>query len=282
MAKAIRYVYSARTDVGRERSHNEDGIVAFHFDSIADSKVETYGFFAVSDGMGGHNAGEIASMTAIKSMVGVVNRRFFEKITRSHSFQLPDHVFNYHFKKDKSKTRFPLADTVLRVAVKKANEDIIHLSRKNPAFFGMGATVTAALLHGASLTFVNVGDSRCYLVRKGAIAQLTQDHTVVNQLMEMGKITQEEARTHPAKNFLYRSLGSEEEVVPDVRSASLEAPSTLLLCSDGLSNMVPDHAILEVASHCHDPHAATRKLIDMANKAGGRDNISVVLVKVVR
>lgn len=280
MDRSIRLKYAARTDVGRERTGNEDGILALSFASTTDSRSVSCGFFVVSDGMGGHNAGEIASMTAVKSVMNTINREFFQKLSDVDFFRLPSHVYNYHFRREVNIRRMPKAPTVLRRAVRRANGDIIDLSRKNPAFFGMGATITAAVITGRSLVVANVGDSRCYLAGKGSISQLTHDHTIVSQLLHLGKITAEEAEIHPAKNFLYKSLGSEERVEPDLVERELEAPSTVVLCSDGLSNMVSNEGILEAVQRNKDPHKAVDTLVRLANQAGGKDNISVIVVQV--
>ena len=281
MKDMVKLSYSARSDVGRSRPHNEDGVAAYHFTSLTNSRHITFGVFAVSDGMGGHNAGEIASMTAIKSLMSSINRDYFQAMLAKNLYELPDHVFNYHFRKGRRRkeTRLDPAQ-ILKRAIQKANTDIIELSRKNPAFFGMGATLTAAILENRMLTLVSVGDSRCYLVQNNTLKQLTRDHTIVSQMLELGTITAEEAEHHPGKNFLYRSLGADEVMDIDLHQEELSPPSWLLICSDGLNNMVSDRAILELLSRSREPHAVTDKLIRLANRAGGKDNISAVLVKV--
>jgi len=279
MKKNLHFSYATRTDVGKERRHNEDGVGAYTFTSVTNSQMISSGFFVVSDGMGGHNAGEIASMTAIRSLMSVINRDYFQKLFLSKHYQLPDHVYNYHFKKTKRRSLLPVPSHILPRAIQKANADIIELSRKNPAFFGMGATLTAAILVDSHLTIANVGDSRCYVMQKNKLELVTRDHTIVNQMLELGTITQEEAVCHPGRNFLYRSLGSDEVMELDVFEKELEPPAWVLLCSDGLSTMVSDEEIFELIRRSRNTDRVAERLIKAANRAGGRDNISVILVK---
>ncbi|MBN2432988.1 MAG: Stp1/IreP family PP2C-type Ser/Thr phosphatase [Acidobacteria bacterium] len=280
MTRNITLSYAAQTHVGRERPHNEDGVAAYSFSSVTNSQAITCGLFVVSDGMGGHNAGEIASMTAIKSMVSAINRDYFQKLVQSRFFRLPDNVYNYHFKKMKPPVPPLPPRRVLPQAIQRANRDIIELSRKNPAFFGMGATITAAIIVDRTLTVASVGDSRCYVIGREQLKQVTRDHTIVNQMLELGTITPEEAKYHPGRNFLYRSLGSDEVMELDVYEEELTPPVWVLLCSDGLNNMVSDEQIQTVIDGARSPERAATRLVRIANRAGGKDNISVVLVKV--
>jgi protein phosphatase len=280
MTRSLNINYSARTDVGRERRHNEDGVAAFDFTTATDGRAGTCALFAVSDGMGGHNAGEIASMAALKSLVAAVQGGFVPKFAEAAWYQFPDHVYNYHFKRARRRAPVPNPRQALVQSVRRANQDVIELSRKNPAFFGMGATLTAALLVDCRLTVASVGDSRCYVLQGGRMGQVTRDHTIVNQMLELGRITEEEAASHPGRNFLYKCLGSDERAEVDVFEMDLAPPAWILLTSDGLTNMVPDREIQEVLRACRQPCQGARQLIRMANRAGGKDNISVVLVKV--
>jgi len=280
MTRNISLSYAVQTHVGRERPHNEDGVAACSFTTMTSSQAIACGLFVVSDGMGGHNAGEIASMTAIKSMVSAVNRDYFQKLVRSRFFRLPDHVYNYHFKKLKAPTAPLPPRRILPRAIQRANRDIIELSRKNPAFFGMGATITAAIIVDRTLTVASVGDSRCYIIGPDRLRQVTRDHTIVNQMLELGTITPEEAKYHPGRNFLYRSLGSDEVMELDVYEEELTPPAWVLLCSDGLNNMVADEDIRKILARARSPESVATRLVRKANRAGGKDNISVVLVKV--
>jgi PPM family protein phosphatase len=280
MTRSLSITYSARTDVGRERRHNEDGVTAFDLATATDGRTGACALFAVSDGMGGHNAGEIASMTALKSLVTSMHGGFVPRMAEAAWYQFPDHVYNYHFKKTRRRAPVPDPRQALVQSVRRANHDVIELSRKNPAFFGMGATLTAALLVDSRLTVASVGDSRCYVLQGGRMGQVTRDHTIVNQMVELGRITEEEAASHPGRNFLYKCLGSDERAEIDVFEVDLVPPAWILLSSDGLTNMVTDREIQEVLLACRQPHQGARQLIRMANRAGGKDNISVILVRV--
>ena len=271
--------FAAKTDIGKERRHNEDGIAVFDFTTATDSREAACALFVVSDGMGGHNAGEIASMTAVDSMVSSILRLFMPKVFQTHFYALPEHVYNYHFKKQGKPPAAPNAPKILLRALQRANADIIDLSRKNPAFFGMGATMTVALLVGRQLTVGNVGDSRCYIFQDGGLRQLTKDHTIVTQMVELGKLTAEEALKHPGRNFLYRSLGSDDNTQFDVFETELQPPAWILLCSDGLTNMVPDAEIARILQRGSQPGQIAERLVRMANRAGGKDNISVIVAK---
>jgi serine/threonine protein phosphatase PrpC len=279
MTRSLSITYSARTDVGRERRHNEDGVAAYDFTTAIDNRMAACALFAVSDGMGGHNAGEIASMTALKSLETSVHCGFLGRMADTVWYQFPEHVYNYHFKKTRRRSQAPKSREALLQSVRQANRDVIELSRKNPAFFGMGATMTAALLVDRHLVVANVGDSRCYVMQADHLAQVTRDHTIVNQMVELGRLTEAEAASHPGRNFLYKCLGSDERAEIDVFELDLVPPAWVLLASDGLTNMVSDREIKEVLRACRQPHQATRRLIRQANQAGGKDNISVILVR---
>ena len=255
-------------------------MAAFDFSTATDDRAGACALFAVSDGMGGHNAGEIASMAALKSLVAAVQGGFVPKLAEAAWYQFPDHVYNYHFKKARRRAPAPDPRQALVQSVRRANQDVIELSRQNPAFFGMGATLTAALLVDCRLTVASVGDSRCYVLQGGQMGQVTRDHTIVNQMVELGRITEEEAASHPGRNFLYKCLGSDERAEIDVFEVDLAPPAWILLSSDGLTNMVADREIQEVLLACRQPHQGARQLIRMANRAGGKDNISVILVRV--
>ena len=147
---------------------------------------------------------------------------------------------------------------------------------------GMGTTVVIALIRGPRAFIGSVGDSRAYLVRDGALRQLTSDHTLVNEQVRAGALSTQEARRHPARNILTRAVGSQEDVEPDLVEQDLRPGDTLLLCSDGLTTMVEDADILKtVLAHADDPKAACRALIDLANERGGDDNVTAVLARVL-
>ena len=234
------------TDTGQVRTKNEDAAL------IGDA------VFAVADGMGGHAAGDVASQVAVEA---------FESSTSAGIDDEDDIV----------------------EAVRAANHAVISRADEDPDLAGMGTTLTAlALVPGPAdgtgpneLVIANVGDSRAYLFRDGDLTQLTRDHSLVEDLVQEGRLSPEEARTHPQRNILTRVLGNDTEVEPDVFRADPVRGDRYLLCSDGLSNEVDDERTASVLRRLADPDDAARELVRLANENGGRDNITVVVVDVV-
>ncbi|MFP4150215.1 MAG: Stp1/IreP family PP2C-type Ser/Thr phosphatase [Nitriliruptoraceae bacterium] len=235
-----RLVATGRSDVGRVRQGNEDALL------IRDS------VYAVADGMGGHLAGEVASATALEPLEQLDGRIF------------PDHA---------------AAVTALKEAVVAANERVSELATANPDYRGMGTTLTAALVEGRRLHVAHVGDSRAYLLRDGQFSQLTDDHTLVQHLVDEGQITREEAQHHPQRSVITRAIGVSWDVDVDSMTLELQAGDQLLLCSDGLTGVVEDEVIARTLQETEDPDAAVTALIDHANEAGGPDNITVLLLR---
>jgi protein phosphatase len=235
-----RLVATGRSDVGRVRDGNEDALL------VRDS------VFAVADGMGGHLAGEVASATALEPVEQLDGRIF------------PDHA---------------TAVTALRNAVIAANERVSELAAANPDYRGMGTTLTAALVEGRRLHVAHVGDSRAYLLREGQFSQLTDDHTLVQHLVDEGQITREEAARHPQRSVVTRAIGVSWDVDVDSMSLELQAGDQLLLCSDGLTGVVDDEVIAHTLQDVADPDEAVNTLVDRANDAGGPDNITVLLLR---
>jgi PPM family protein phosphatase len=235
-----RLVATGRSDVGKVRDGNEDALL------LRDS------VYAVADGMGGHLAGEVASATALEPIEELDGRIFQDNAA---------------------------AVTALRAAVVAANERVSQLARDNPNYRGMGTTLTAALVEGRRLHVAHVGDSRAYLLRDGHFSQLTDDHTLVQHLVDEGQITQEEAARHPQRSVVTRAIGVSEDVDVDSMSLELQPGDQLLLCSDGLTGVVEDQAIARTLLEIEDPDEAVGDLIDLANDAGGPDNITVVLLR---
>ena len=237
--------FHGETDVGRRRPHNEDTIFA------AD------GLFIVCDGMGGHLAGEVASRIATETITGFVQR----------SLRDPDVTWPCGLDPG-------LSDDAnrLRNAIKLANQTVFEQSAASEEHRGMGTTVVAALVPagGGQLVYGHVGDSRLYLIRGGAITQLTADDSLGDQVSAAGV---------PLKNVLTKALGVRHDVEFEVVVRDLAVGDTVLLCSDGLTNMLSDPAILEiVTAHAGNLKEACRRLVADANAQGGRDNVSVVLV----
>jgi len=242
------------TDVGRRREQNED---AFLVD------LETH-LFVVADGMGGHAGGGTASSLAVRT---IQERLRSARAASPASFSAPSSA---------DAASFP---SVLRLAVEAACRAIYGAAQEDPSLAGMGTTVTAALVAGRTAYVAHVGDSRCYLLRGGRIFQLSEDHSLVNEQLKAGAITEEEARQSRFRNIITRSVGFEEDVLVDVVGLELEGGDAIVLCCDGLSNLVTDAEILEIASGTKLAEAP-EKLIALANERGGDDNITVIVVKV--
>jgi len=242
------------TDVGRRRDRNED---AFLVD-------QDLGLFVVADGMGGHAGGGTASALAVETLRARV--RSAREADRA-SFDAPG---------PPESSRLP---EILRQAVEDACRAIYRAAQEDPSLAGMGTTVTAALLAGRAAFVAHVGDSRCYLCRGEQMFQISEDHSLVNEQLKAGAITEEEARSSRFRNIITRSVGFEEEVLVDVMGLEVNAGDTLVLCCDGLSNLVEDREIARIAKG--DPIGeAPEKLVSLANERGGDDNITVIVVKV--
>ena len=230
--------YCSRTDVGKVREKNEDVL-------FADGRL-----FAVADGMGGHQGGEIASATAIKMVADAVRAT-------------PD---------DANAAR------LLAGAVVSANEEIYRTAHSASGPSGMGTTLTAAVIAGDILTLGHVGDSRAYLYRDGALVQLTEDHSLVGELLRSGQITREDAFDHPNRNLLTKALGTSEDITADIGTHRLRPGDRVLLATDGLTAMVPDERIAQILAGPGDVDVICAALVEAANAGGGTDNISVVLL----
>ena len=235
---------SSATSVGRIRPLNEDS----YFVSEPDQSGTVLAI--VADGMGGHNAGEVASGKA----VGIVQKDVLGKCGKN-------------------------AKDVLVKAVNDANREIYEMSVNARNLSGMGTTRTACVAEEHNVTAVQVGDSRLYLIRGEKITQITKDHSLVEMLLENGKITKEEARRHPQKNIITRAVGTDKTVEADIYEFRAEAGDIILLCSDGLVNMVEDEEILSVINLSETLNDAANKLVAEAETAGGTDNITVILIR---
>lgn len=235
----------SKTDRGRVRTDNQD---AYFAGKITDDSV----FAVVCDGMGGANAGNVASELAVRHISEYVIRSYRDGMDMT----------------DTEKT--------LKNAIVSANISLYDKAVNNAELAGMGTTAVAAFVKDGTAVIAHVGDSRIYLVN-GEIKQLTRDHSVVQSLIESGKITPEDAKVHPRKNVITRALGAEEDVAVDSDCINLSNGDTLLLCSDGLTNFLDDKDILTVFQN-NDISAVAERLVEEANKNGGGDNITVVTV----
>lgn len=237
----------ANSHKGLVRATNQD---TFLIDT--DFETET-AVMAVCDGMGGANAGNVASKFAADAFLEAVRRSLKPEMGQQE-----------------------LRET-LTYAVTEANAQVFELSKKQEEFKGMGTTIVGALYNKGNIALINVGDSRGYLLHGGAMQQITLDHSFVEEMVRKGKLTREEAKTHPVKNLITRAVGIERVVDSDVFDVPMEEGDTLLLCSDGLTGMVPDDEILEIILQADNLEEACRTLIDRACDSGGRDNITVLL-----
>lgn len=242
---------------GRLRDNNEDTLFAFT-SILADGREDLpFGLFIVSDGMGGHKNGEVASRTAVRVVADVLLSRFFlPKISDiSGGSNEPIHE---------------LIESAIREAQYAVN-------RQAP---GGGTTLTAALLVGDKLILVHIGDSRAYfLYPDGRVQAVTQDHSFVRRLVELGQLTEDEAAVHPQRNVLYRALGQPEPFKPDINTHEVPRPGFLIICSDGLWGLVPENEIFRLVTSAANPSEAAHQLAEMANLNGGPDNISVIVVQ---
>jgi protein phosphatase len=239
---ALEIEWGEHTDVGRQRSSNQDCC------GMAVAPGDGARLWIVADGMGGHAGGEIASRVAVDAAIATFSAGGDDLAER------------------------------LRAAIVAANRAVLTAAQQNRALTGMGTTAVALAVAGESLCIANVGDSRAYRVRRNRIEQLTQDHSVVAELVRRGHLSEDEAMLHPRRHEVLRSLGFEWDLDVDVDPAEAAAGDTFLLCSDGLSGVVDD---AEIAALCakRRPSEAARALVDAANARGGPDNITVQVVR---
>lgn len=247
----------AKSDVGRKRPHNEDSY----------SADPGLGLYVVCDGMGGRNAGEVASSLAVE----VIQQHLREAARDVHLPLIGQHD-----------AKFSGPTNRLASALRLANQIVNGAARSKPDQTGMGTTVVAALLSGHVLSVAHIGDSRLYLIRGERIQPLTEDHSLVAEQVRRGILTEEEAERSSQKNIVTRALGIEDTVAVDLDELPLEAGDTLLLCSDGLTRGVKPDEILQVVRGEPAPQAAAERLVELANAAGGEDNTTVVLVALRR
>ena len=228
--------FGSRTDIGYVRDHNEDSLIIIP------------PLFAVADGMGGHEAGEIASEITVNTLAELA----------------PSH----------------LDAEELTAAVEAANYNVMKAPRQGIGRDGMGTTLTAAMLEGERLLIAQVGDSRAYLLHKGHLQQITRDHSLMADLIEAGQITPEEARVHPNRSVITRAIGSDIHMRPDIYELNVDAGDRILLCSDGLSSMISNNAIESIMRRQSDAQHCADELVTAALENGGADNVTVVVADV--
>jgi len=248
----------AEVSIGKVRKQNEDTVFAMHARSLTPELQVSYGLFVVADGMGGHENGEVASSTAVAALVNVLQQQFFSRLQQALSLPTAQEV-----------------QEALKSATQSSQEAVLS------AVPGGGTTLSAALVINRTLYFAHVGDSRIYLYTPQAgLEALTKDHTVVRRLVDLGQITAEEAQSSPLRNQLFRAVGQGDGFKADLGSRDLKAPCTLLLCSDGLWGLVPEESVLKTLEKEQSAETSAQSLIKAANKAGGSDNISVIIVRI--
>lgn len=249
------------THEGLVRDHNEDAIYVNMGYQDADQPVPAFGLFMVSDGMGGHQGGERASMLALRAAASLLIADVYVPLLAGQSRGAEQ----------------PSITDVVRMAIQRANTDV---TRTYP---GSGCTLTFGMTVEERVFIGHVGDSRAYCIKADAsVAQLTRDHSFVNRLIEMGELTPEEAELHPQRNVLYRAIGQAGSIDADVTALTMEDGDIILLCSDGLWNMVSELDIADTLLNSSDLQLACQKLVSMANVEGGTDNISLVAFRLRR
>lgn len=236
------------TDVGQLREHNEDFI---GWDA-------NLGLILLADGMGGHNAGEVASELAVSSIRDALQDVLGPDVASSNMIDFND---------------------AIREAIVYANDEIIRMANERLECAGMGTTIVVTLFHGDGVIIANVGDSRMYRLRDKALTQLTTDHSLVQEMLDNGYISEEEAQLSASRNLITRALGIADQVEVDVAQDTIQNGDTYLLCSDGLTDLVTDQEILQQLLLSNDDlKTGCKELISLANEKGGKDNISVILI----
>jgi len=243
------YQFFAKTDPGRARDNNEDSVV---FDEPSLTAV-------LADGMGGYNAGEIASGMATAFIKSELSRWLTEA-------------------GDGAKARE--VRRAMEICVDNANRSIFNSANSNAHYAGMGTTLVVGVFRDDKLVLGHIGDSRCYRLRAGVLEQITKDHSLLQEQMDAGLITPEQAVTSSIKNLVTRALGVDDSVLLEVNEHVVQAGDIYLMCSDGLSDMIDDGAIAKIVAEELTLDQKASQLIDLANENGGRDNISVLLVEV--
>jgi len=248
LANGLKLAIYGVSDVGLNREHNEDSI----------SWDINLGLIMLADGMGGHNAGEVASELAVTAIRDALLDVLTPEIVNSKIIK---------------------CDEALREAVIYANEEIHEQANRQAECAGMGTTVVITLFHDDKVTYAHVGDSRIYRLRRGEFRQMTQDHSLVQEMIDNGYLSQEEAMISSSRNLITRALGIAPEIEVDVTTEELDEDDVYLLCSDGLSDLVSEKDMAAILiDQRHNLGVASQQLVDAANERGGTDNISVILV----
>ena len=248
---------ASHTDAGMVRSHNEDSI----------SSLLPQGLVVLADGMGGYSAGEVAS-----GMATTVITTELKQVLEAH----PPYELD-------GPGGQPIAQKLIREQIAKANTSIFQASQSQPQYAGMGTTLVVGLFYDNKVTVAHIGDSRLYRLRGSEFSQITRDHSLLQEQIDAGMLTREQAKTSTNKNLVTRALGIDPTVEPELHDYETQPGDIYLLCSDGLCDMVSDEDIaMALETIGGNLNLCAQQLVQMANDNGGRDNVSVILVRVVR
>lgn len=246
--------FSCASHIGKVRKNNEDYCRG---EVIQNDNLDIVGIFAIADGMGGHNKGEVASKLAVENIIKFLKENLIQS----------------------KRIRIDYVDDIIKQAYNSVNSIIYKKSISELEFNGMGTTLTTAIIYKDSLYVANVGDSRCYLLQNSVIEQITIDHSVVEELLRANIITEEEAKNHPRRNHITRAMGTDDMVIVDIFKIDLKKGDRILLATDGLTGCVEDIDIKKVIKKDNHLDVLSEELINMANDASGKDNVSVILIK---
>ena len=247
-------IYSCDSHIGKVRKNNEDYCMG---EVVKTTNEEVIGIFALADGMGGHNKGEVASKLAVENILKFLK----ENLLQSSSIKI-DYI-----------------DDIIKQAYNSVNYIIHKKSIESEECSGMGTTLVTAILYKDNLYVANVGDSRCYLLNNDELSQVSIDHSIVEELLRANIITEDEARNHPRRNHITRAMGTDDMVIVDIFKRKLEENDMVLLASDGLTGCVDKEDIKKALQINKEISKINKDLIDMANDISGRDNVSVILIK---
>lgn len=255
MPQPLEFVVGARTDVGQRRSNNEDAF----------AMVPQMNLYVLSDGMGGQAAGEVASKLAVETITGSLKQasEAGQKVVYGDDNPNVSEFTNQ-----------------LASAIRLSNQAIRETAKKHASQRDMGATIVTSWMQGQVMSIAHVGDSRIYLLRGEEMKQLTEDHSLVMEQVRRGLISREEAERSEMQNIIVRALGAEDSVNVDVDEVFLMPGDFVVLCSDGLTKMLPDEGIARVIRETSSPQEAADRLVDIANENGGEDNVTVIVVQV--
>lgn len=261
-ARSFRIEIHGSSDVGLVREGNEDALLVHQLHDL----------YVVADGMGGHNCGEVASQFAVEAMQAFYDsEEISARVRQAHRYAIAN------LPKERRDVSFH--GLRLRKAVESANVSVFRLSQQHEALRDMGTTIVATAFSGSRVYIANVGDSRVYRLRRGALTQLTEDHSLVNEYVKMNMLRPEDVEAFPYKNVIVRAVGLHERVAVDLTFANVRAGDQILLCTDGLTDLVRDPEIERILIEAEDPSIACERLTDAAKSRGGHDNITALLLK---